>query len=282
MIIRCIANISTKNQKNFTSDKIVMKNRVNRLLNNRKMVKFMKQFIVLFIAIATAISSCTVNKNVGIDDDLKEVSKKEAFSIGMWDLIDFYIRDSTKSPTCAKNLILYIESMDEDSQLIYYQQYKYLKKNEKKLIFITEAEKQDLKELEVAVYIYYKKVKPNKEIFFYEKYIDTNDDLKEIKISKKEAFSIGMWMLIEFYTKNHKKSPTSANDLIIYIENMDEDSQLIYYNQYKYLKKHGKKLIFTTDTENLDSETFKIICVYYKKVIPSKGLFKVFVYEQEE
>ena len=135
------------------------------------MVEFMKQFIVLFIAITTIISSCTVNKNVGINDDLKEVRKKECFLFGMWDLIDFYISDSAKSPTCAKNLILYIE-------------------------------------------------------------------------------------------------------------NMDEDSQLIYYNQYKYLKKHEKKLIFTTDIEKLDAETFKIICVYYKKAVPSKGLFKVFVSEQ--
>jgi len=105
-----------------------------------------------------------------------------------------------------------------------------------------------------------------------------NEDVNEVNLSKKEHFIIKMSMLIEFYTKAKIKTPASANDLIFYIDGMNEDSQLVYLNQYKFLKMNRKKLVFTTETEILDSEIKKTICVYYKKAIPSKGLFNVFVY----
>ena len=102
---------------------------------------------------------------------------------------------------------------------------------------------------------------------------------EEIQIVNKEiSFGLDMGMLIESYTKFYAKSPTSANDLIIYIEGMDKDSQLVYLRQHKYLKKNREKLVFTTDTENIDSEILNTISIYYKEAIPCKGLFKAFVY----
>jgi len=105
-----------------------------------------------------------------------------------------------------------------------------------------------------------------------------NEVIEEIKIEKKESFVLDMGMLFEFYAKKYAKSPTNANELIAYIESMDEDSQLVYLRQYKFLKKNKNKLVFITETEILDSEIKKTILVYNKKAIPSKGLFKVFVY----
>jgi hypothetical protein len=108
--------------------------------------------------------------------------------------------------------------------------------------------------------------------------VKKNINKEEVQIvNKKESFALDMGMLIEFYTKTKMKTPTSSNDLISYIESMDEGSKLIYLRQYDYLKKNKEKLIFTTSVEINDSEILMTICIYYKKVIPSKGLFKAFV-----
>lgn len=106
--------------------------------------------------------------------------------------------------------------------------------------------------------------------------------IKEIKVSKRDALVSGMGMLIEFYTMKHMKSPTCAKDLILWIESMDEDSQLVYYLQYEYLKKKEKTLVFTTNTEIINSEIVKIVCMYHKKAIPRKGLVRAFVYSPTE
>lgn len=103
-------------------------------------------------------------------------------------------------------------------------------------------------------------------------------DNKSYNLTKKDAFVYGMGMLIEFYTMKHMKSPTCAKDLILWIESMDEDSQLVYYLQYEYLKKKEKTLVFTTDTEIINSEIVMIVCMYHKKAIPRKGLVRAFVY----
>lgn len=131
----------------------------------------MKQYIITILTIIF-ISSCSNIKYVAyiVDNKPDKLTKKEIFLYGMWNMIDFYIEDSAKSPSSATDLILWIENIDEESKIFYQSQYKYLKKHEKKLVFITEVEKQDIEGLEVAVYIYKRKIKPNRKIFFFERY----------------------------------------------------------------------------------------------------------------
>jgi hypothetical protein len=105
------------------------------------MVKFIKHIVILLLIIIS-ILSCSVKKRV-IDDEVQICNKKVSFGLDMGMLVECYTKNHKKSPTCAKDLINWIESIDEDSQLIYYRQYKYLKKNEKKLIFTTETEEVD-------------------------------------------------------------------------------------------------------------------------------------------
>jgi hypothetical protein len=119
----------------------------------------------------------------------------------------------------------------------------------------------------------------------YEEVIESDynyEPKKEYKISKKEGFILGMWMLFEFYIRASAKSPTCAKDLILWIESIDEDSQLVYFNEYRYLKKNEKKLVFVTETEESDSETMWIVSVYNKKVLHKNGLFKIYVYINKE
>lgn len=72
-------------------------------------------------------------------------------------------------------------------------------------------------------------------------------------LTRKEAFGHNLWMLFNWYTSTYAKCPQSANDLIIYIERMDEDSQMVYMNQYRYLKRYKNRITFETNIENGDS-----------------------------
>lgn len=125
------------------------------------MVRFRKYLIIVITVIVVIFSSCSANRN--IIDNLNEepieeikMSKKDVLVYGMGMLIEFYTMKHLKSPTCAKDLILWIESMDKDSQLVYYLQYEYLKKKGKTLVFNTEAKTID-SELVLIISVYHKK-----------------------------------------------------------------------------------------------------------------------------
>lgn len=131
------------------------------------MVRFRKYLIVVIIIIIVIFSNCSANRNI-IGYNLNEepieeikMSKKDALVYGMGMLIEFYTMKHLKSPTCAKDLILWIESMDKDSQLVYYLQYEYLRKKGKTLVFNTEATITD-SELVLIISVYHKKAIPRK------------------------------------------------------------------------------------------------------------------------
>lgn len=139
------------------------------------MVKFMKQFVILFIIIL--ISSCVANNKLA-DNDTRTLSKRESFGYVMYMLIDYYIEDHSKSPSCVKDLLTYIESMDEESKNFYQAQYEYLKKHEKKIIFISEPEKTDSGVFVEAIAMYYKKLTHKKLLLKLAKYDPILDENK--------------------------------------------------------------------------------------------------------
>ncbi len=79
------------------------------------------------------------------------------------------------------------------------------------------------------------------------------EGVKLIKVSRKEMLGYGLSMLFNVYTETYAKCPRGVDDLMIFIDRMDEDSQLVYLNQYDYLRKHKKRLSFKTTIENGDS-----------------------------
>ena len=83
------------------------------------------------------------------------------------------------------------------------------------------------------------------------------NDISFRTATKEEALLGNLRMLTEFYTRTYNTPPKVPEDLMIYIERMDEDSQLVYSNVYKYLKKNRKKLIIGSDS---------LISIYYKKI----------------
>lgn len=99
-----------------------------------------------------------------------------------------------------------------------------------------------------------------------------------IYISREDAFAYEMGMLLEFYYRKYQVGPTSANDLIGYIDGMTEDEQLVYYAAHKFLKRKGNKLVFTTETTIEKDEMLKIMSVYRKRAIPKRGLYRAYVY----
>lgn len=80
-----------------------------------------------------------------------------------------------------------------------------------------------------------------------------------------ETFSVHFALLIDFYTITYSKLPESAEDIITFIEGMNEDSQLLYESEYDYFKRNESKLIFIPDS---------LISIYYKNVKPKNLLFR--------
>lgn len=63
-----------------------------------------------------------------------------------------------------------------------------------------------------------------------------------------EALIGNLEMLTQYYTRTYNAAPGNIEDLIVYIERMDEDSRLVYDNVYAYLQKHKASLEIVSDS----------------------------------
>lgn len=97
-------------------------------------------------------------------------------------------------------------------------------------------------------------------------------------LSEKDALAMDMGMLLEFYFRAHQAGPSTAQDLMTWIDDLSEDEQLVYSNAYHFLKRRGSKLVFTTESAIENDEMVKIMSVYNKKAVPKNGLYRAYVY----
>ena len=73
----------------------------------------------------------------------------------------------------------------------------------------------------------------------------------------RESFSLHMQMLVDGYTEIYGAFPESVEDLINYVDGMNQDAQLWYEREYDYLKRNDNKLLFVADS---------LVSVYYMKI----------------
>jgi hypothetical protein len=98
----------------------------------------MKKIVIILLLIAPML----LNAQVAIES-IRIPSKKEVLGNTMWMLFNWYTRTYAKCPQNVDDLTTFIDRMDEDSRMIYTVSYKYLKKNKKRLSFVTTVENGD-------------------------------------------------------------------------------------------------------------------------------------------
>lgn len=113
-------------------------------IENYETMKRKACFVILIMLI---ISSCS-SERFGYSNKKYGKGYKETFSFHFVTLIDFYTVTYGQLPESAKDIITFIEGMNEDSRLWYESEYDYFKRNEDKLIFVPDS----------LISIYYKKV----------------------------------------------------------------------------------------------------------------------------
>lgn len=79
----------------------------------------------------------------------------------------------------------------------------------------------------------------------------------------KESFGWDLLVLLDYYTQTYNEPPKNAEDIMIYIQNIDKKSRIVYEgyykydNHYEYFKNNKDNLIFVTDS---------MISIYYDKI----------------
>ena len=110
------------------------------------------RFLIAFISLL--LISCGISRPSKCIKELEfsKVSEKEALGFGLSSLLDYYTETYNRLPRTTEDIIIYIEQMDVNDRLFFNKLYKYLKKNENKLIFISDS----------LVSIYHKKIDAKK------------------------------------------------------------------------------------------------------------------------
>jgi len=134
--------------------------------------------LLIILYVAFTLFSCHIKKNIkeyGEDETftdclflnedgtiietnntgtMRKLSKKDVIIFDLRALLDFYTSVYNKSPDNSKDLMMYIERIDdEDAMIIYRIVYKFLKKNENKLLFVSD---------DSLISVYMGKIKENK------------------------------------------------------------------------------------------------------------------------
>lgn len=214
------------------------------------MVKSLNLWLIT-TSVSLLLVSCGVNKTIRENDDNRygqtKVTKKEVLSQDLWTLVNYYTMTYNKFPEKTKDLLFYIKRLDYNDKQTYSDLYKFLQKNQDKLIFVSDS----------TLSIYDKIMNQtnlltenslrspceyisNKAFFFDDLgYYYTSDSLSEIVIDRLSH------EYKTYYYRNHRENSTYEKTLLEYRlgdlrdlcngKSLNIDQSAFYKNTYNFL-----------------------------------------------